>query len=115
MNKVIKRLEHHVKVIEELSKLISKEEDIELIHTPELGILCFRMKPSEISSNHLDELQQYVFDEIKAEGKRSVSLTKLDNNKVLRLVVLNPNVTTASIFESIMRFRDITKTKMLNP
>jgi L-2,4-diaminobutyrate decarboxylase len=107
LKKIICRLEHHIKVIQETAKIIANDNEIELILTPELGILCMRLKPMGFPSDQLDQLQQYIFDEIKAEGTRAVSLTKLDNQKVLRIVVLNQNVTTESILQSIAEFRII--------
>ncbi|MHA2346717.1 MAG: pyridoxal phosphate-dependent decarboxylase family protein [Candidatus Hodarchaeales archaeon] len=107
LKKVIERLQHHVDVIEKTAKLLGKESDIELFHRPELGILCFRVNPPGFQPDHLDRLQQYIFDEVKAEGKRAISMTKLDNRKVLRIVVLNQNVTPESILQSITKFRTI--------
>ncbi|MHA2032363.1 MAG: pyridoxal phosphate-dependent decarboxylase family protein, partial [Candidatus Kariarchaeaceae archaeon] len=107
LNQVINRLQYHVNVIENSVELLSKEKDIAIVHTPELGILCLRFKPVGFPLDQLDQLHQFIFDEIKAEGKRAVSLTKLDDKKVLRIVVLNQNVTPESILQSIADFRSI--------
>ena len=105
---MINRLQYHINVIENSVELLSKEKDIAIVHTPELGILCLRFKPVGFPLDQLDQLHQFIFDEIKTEGKRAVSLTKLDDKKVLRIVVLNQNVTPESILQSIADFRSIT-------
>jgi glutamate/tyrosine decarboxylase-like PLP-dependent enzyme len=60
-----------------------------------------------LPEERLDQLQQYVYDRIMTEGKRSISMTKLDNKTVLRLVAISPSVTSEALTETISRVRTL--------
>ncbi|MHA2293349.1 MAG: pyridoxal phosphate-dependent decarboxylase family protein [Candidatus Hodarchaeales archaeon] len=98
---VIKKLRAPVNAVNNAYGILLNTPDIELCHKPDLGILCFRITPENIPESQLNILQQYIYDRTKAEGKRSISFTKLDDKNVLRLVVLNEKITSDVIMETI--------------
>ncbi|MFA9452940.1 MAG: hypothetical protein ACERK6_03420, partial [Candidatus Aminicenantaceae bacterium] len=92
-----------------LNELLWDEPDIELCHTPHAGILCLRLMPEGLPEEELDALQLYVYERIKREAKRSISITRLGDKAVLRLLALSPAVTEQSMLETIDHARDLAK------
>ncbi|MBD3193333.1 MAG: aminotransferase class V-fold PLP-dependent enzyme [Candidatus Heimdallarchaeota archaeon] len=105
MKKVIQRLRAPLVAISTLFNNLKEECDIELCHKPDLGILCFRIIPEGFPKEELDQLQRYVFDRIIADRERTISLTKLDNKAVLRVVAISPAVTSEALMETIRDVR----------
>jgi glutamate/tyrosine decarboxylase-like PLP-dependent enzyme len=109
MQKIRERLRSPLRAIQALSERLRDEPDIELCHTPHTGILCLRIMPEGLPEEELDALQLYVYERIKREAKRSISLTRLGNQAVLRLLALSPAVTEQSMLETIDHARDLAK------
>ena len=102
-----KRLNDNLITIQTVYNELKKDNEIEVCHKPELGVLCIRIIPENIPKSHLDQLQRFIFEEIKREGKFSISTTKIDNKAVIRLVVLNEAVNVKSILETIQHIKMI--------
>jgi len=109
MTKVIQRLRAPLEAIKTLYENLKTEKNIELIHQPDTGILCFRIIPTGFPEKELDNLQRYVYDGIMADRDRTISLTKLDEKVVLRVVAISPIVTTKALMETILRVRVLAK------
>lgn len=107
LKKVIERLRAPLLAVRSLAEYLDKEPDIHVAHTPDTGILCFRIQPEGVPENHLDGLQEYVYKRILTEGKRSLSISKLNNKTVLRLVVISPAVTINELLETIANVRAV--------
>jgi L-2,4-diaminobutyrate decarboxylase len=101
MKKVIERLRAPLAAIRSLAEHLEKETDIQSVHYPDTGILCFRFRPGGIMEDRLDDLQEYIYKKILAEGRRSISITKLNNKNVLRLAAISPSVTLEALLETI--------------
>jgi glutamate/tyrosine decarboxylase-like PLP-dependent enzyme len=84
---------------------LKNEEDFELGHKPDTGILCLRIKPEGFPGKHIQELQNLVYKQILAEGQRTISITRFDNKTYLRLVAISPSVTEKSVIETISIIR----------
>ncbi|MFC2098049.1 pyridoxal phosphate-dependent decarboxylase family protein, partial [Bacteroidota bacterium] len=97
MKKVIERLRVPLEAIKSAAEFIKNEDEMELIHQPDTGILCFRIIPDFIHKNDLDKLQKFLFDEIMKRGERSIAISEIDNNMVLRIVAISPSVTFDAI------------------
>ena len=125
---VVERLRAPLAAVRALYEKIKRDPEIELGPEPDTGILCFRVipqvqpagrKPAEgetsganaenefedmpegFSEKDLERLQQLVYQKIKAEGRRSISTTRLDGRTVLRLVANSPRVTAEALLESV--------------
>jgi L-2,4-diaminobutyrate decarboxylase len=107
MKQVIQRLRVPLIAVKDLARCLEKQTDIELFHTPDTGIICFRMTPENLPPNRLDDLQGYLFKTIMNEGKRSVSMTRLANKTLLRLVPISPVVTTGALMETVSHLRSL--------
>ena len=107
MAQVLQRLYAPLTAIKTVAEYLQGEADIELLHQPDTGILCFRIAPEGFPEKRLDHLQQYVYNRIMTEGKRSISMTKLDHKTVLRLVAISPSVTSEALMETILNVRTL--------
>lgn len=101
MTKVIERLRAPLQAIKDFYSDLKNEKNIEVCHEPELGILCFRIIPDGFPDEELDKLQRYVYDRIMSERKRTISLSKLNNKAVLRVVAIDPVVTSEALMDTI--------------
>ncbi|MCP5107407.1 MAG: aspartate aminotransferase family protein, partial [bacterium] len=108
IKKVIQRLRMPLIAVKKLARYLEKQTDIELFHSPDTGILCFRMTPEGVPADRLDDLQRHLFKTIMDEGKRSISITKLAGKNLLRLVAISPAVTFAALRETISVVRSLT-------
>jgi len=107
LDKIRKNLHSSVDAIHSVYQEIVKQKDIEVLHRPQLGILCFRIIPEVFSENMLDDLQVYVYERIKKEGIRSVSMTRLNNKTAIRLVAISPIVTAEAMLASVANVREL--------
>jgi L-2,4-diaminobutyrate decarboxylase len=98
---VVKRLRTPLDAIKDTAEHLVEKPGVELLHKPDLGILCFRVTPKGFPQEQLNQLQGYIYDRILSEGKRSVSITKLDNVSALRFVAISPSVTSESLLETV--------------
>ncbi len=103
--KIIERLRKPIHAIQTVAAKLSHENDIEVCHQPDLGLLCIRIIPENFSKDRLDQLQRYVYERIKSEGKRSISMTRLGDKTVLRLVAISSSVTSRALMETIAAIR----------
>jgi L-2,4-diaminobutyrate decarboxylase len=109
MTGVVRRLGAPLAAIRETADYLKDQADMELCLEPDTGILCFRIAPPSVPEEHRDHLQQYVHDRIMAEGTRTISLTRLDDRLVLRLVAISPAVTCEALRETISRVRSLAR------
>jgi L-2,4-diaminobutyrate decarboxylase len=101
MKQVIERLRVPLIAVRDLARYLEEQTDVELFHVPDTGILCFRMAPEDVPADRLDDLQRYIFRTIMNEGKRSISMTRLADKTLLRLVPISPVVTTQALLETV--------------
>jgi L-2,4-diaminobutyrate decarboxylase len=83
------------------------QADVETVHAPDTGILCFRVVPPGVPGERLDDLQNFVHREICAGGRRSISVTRLDGRTVLRVVAVSPAVTFEALLETLAEIRAV--------
>jgi L-2,4-diaminobutyrate decarboxylase len=105
INNAVKRLEAPIKAIRELAENLKNEKDVEMAHQPDTGILCFRFVPEGFPEDELNDLQEYIYERIISGGERSISITKLDEKTVLRLVALLPSATSQALMETVSEAR----------
>jgi L-2,4-diaminobutyrate decarboxylase len=107
IERVIQRLRSPLTAIQEVYNHLKTWADIELCHKPDTGILCFRIIPEGYDKKRLDALQQNVYKTIMSEGKRSISVTQLNNKTMLRILAISPAVTFDALMETISEIRKI--------
>jgi L-2,4-diaminobutyrate decarboxylase len=107
LEQVIEGLQSPLDAIRNLADTLNSQPDVEVLHQPDTGILCFRMTPEGISNKDLDALQQNLYQQIMSSGERSVSITKVDGVASLRLVVVSPHTTNDDLYETIIVLRKL--------
>lgn len=93
--------------IKELAARLHEVPDVELLHAPDTGILCFRIRPADWPDGQVDQLQQALYDRIMQSGTRSVSLTTLGGRKALRLVTVSPHTRVDDLLETVAALREM--------
>jgi len=109
MEKVVQRLRAPLTTIRDIYNYLKDQQDIEVCHKPDTGILCFRVIPEGLEEDKLDELQQSIYKRILSEGKRSISMTQLDGRRMLRFLAISPVVDYNALMETISEIREKVK------
>jgi L-2,4-diaminobutyrate decarboxylase len=107
--RVVQRLETPILAIRELAEKLENETDIEIIHQPDTGILCFRLIPEGFPEEELNRLQEHIYERIISGGERTLSITKLDEKTVLRLVAVSPSVTSQALMDTVSETRALAR------
>jgi L-2,4-diaminobutyrate decarboxylase len=106
IDRVVENLRSPLVAIRELADHLMEQQDVEVMHQPDTGILCFRMTPPGTPTYKLDALQQSLYRQVMAAGERSISMTRLDGMTALRLVVVSPHTTCEDLFKTIEGLRN---------
>jgi len=109
IDQVIEELRAPLIAIRSLAEYLHKQLDVELLHQPDTGVLCFRMTPKGVPPKELDSLQQKLFQQIMSSGKRSISITNFAGVAALRLVIVSPHTTLKDLLETIEELRFATQ------
>ena len=83
------------------------QEDFHCWHEPDTGILCFQHQPAHVPENHRNDLQTFIYETILAQGKRSISVTQLDEAVVLRILVMSSGICYEDLLGTITDIRSI--------
>ncbi|MFC1734167.1 pyridoxal phosphate-dependent decarboxylase family protein, partial [candidate division KSB1 bacterium] len=109
INEIIKKLRAPIEAVKFLAESLRNEPDIEMLHEPQLGVLCIRLTPAGFPEDRLNDLQQFIYSTIMKEGKRSISMTKIDDKTVLRFVAVSPSVTAGAMMETVHYIREVAR------
>ncbi len=107
LGQIIADLRAPLVAIRDLAAYLQKQPDIERLHQPDTGILCFRLRPVNVPERKLDALQRQLYDQLMASGKRSISLTKLGDKQTLRIAIVSPYTIVADLRQTIDELRRI--------
>ena len=100
LRKVIEGLRSPLVAMHALADTLENEPDVEVLHQPDTGILCFRMKPDGTPAQDLDSLQRKLYQRINSSGERSISMAKIGGQTALRLVVISAQADASSTHET---------------
>ena len=104
---IVARLRKPLEAIQGLYDELEKCEDVELLHEPDTGVLCFRMIPSQMSEEELNRLQEHIYRTILKKGKRIISVSQIGGKAALRAVAVIPEVTTKSLLDTVFEVQQI--------
>jgi aromatic-L-amino-acid/L-tryptophan decarboxylase len=79
-----------------LTEMLRLSDDFEVCEPQSLGIVCFRVRPSNVGSRDerdLDTINRMVLERLQLAGEAFVSSTSLNDLFWLRACVLNPHTT----------------------
>lgn len=102
---VVEDLRAPLRAMRGLAAWIETLPDVELCHTPDTGILCFRITPPDTPTADLSTLQRTLYARMMEEGLRTVSTTTLDGETVLRLVSVSPHTTVDDLQATVEQLR----------
>ena len=104
---VVSRLRKPLDAIRGLYEELQPLPDMELLHEPDTGILCFRLVPSQMSADELDRLQEHIYRTLLKKGKRIISVSRVGEKAALRAVAIIPEVTTAALIDTVFEAQQI--------
>jgi len=107
---VVERLGKPLAALRGLYDALVEEPDVELLHEPDTGILCFRLVPPGVPEEDLDALQEHVYQRILQGGERIISVTKLGKRSALRAVAVSPAVSVEALLETVEEARRVAGT-----
>ena len=104
---VREELRQHVGAIRELATYLADQPDVRLCHQPDTGLVCFQMVPAGLPPEERSALQRRLYEQVMASGKRSISLTTLNGETVLRLLSVSHHVKYEDLLETIQFVRQL--------
>ncbi len=101
LTKLIERLRSPLEAIRGFYDILREHPDVDPLHEPDTGILCYRVKQEALDPGEVDRLQEHIYRTIQRKGKRIVSVTRLGGKPALRAVAISPEVTTRSLVNTL--------------
>jgi len=86
---------------------LAKNENWKLKSEPCCGTLTFRYEPKNIPAEKYDELCKAISDEIIRQEYAYVVTTVIKDERVLRLILINPNTTEEDVIGTVQRLTEI--------
>lgn len=106
---LISRLRIPLEAVKNASEYIKKNNQIELVLEPDIGILCFRIIPNNIPENQYNSLQEFLYECVQKEGKKSIAITQIGNKNILRIVAISPAVSYEAILDTFSYLLQLAK------
>ena len=107
LTEVVSRLRKPLEAIRGLYEELLRQPDLEPLHQPDTGILCFRVVPPWMADEEVDRLQEHIYRTILRKGKRIISVTRVGGKAALRAVAIIPEVTTDALMETVAEAQQI--------
>ena len=104
---LVARLRAPLDAVRGLYEALLEVPDMEPLHQPDTGILCFRVVPNAVPEEDLDRLQEFIYRRILQEGERIISISNLGGRVALRAVAVTPAVTTEALLETVEEIRHL--------
>ena len=101
LNEVVSRLRKPLDAVRGFYEELLDHPDVELLHEPDTGILCFRVMQPTMEAEELDRLQEHIYRTIQRKGKRIISVTRIEGKAALRAVAIVPEVTTKALMNTL--------------
>ena len=101
LRKLVERLRKPLDAIRGFYEALLDHPDVEPLHEPDTGVLCFRVKQAALDSEEVDRLQEHIYRTIQRKGKRILSVTRVGDKPALRAVAISPEVTTRSLMNTV--------------
>ena len=102
---VVERLRAPLVAVETVAAYLNEQTDVELCHSPALGVACFRFIRDDMSPTELDDWNRSIFRATNQRGERTIAITELDGRPALRLVAVSPVVTGEALIETVEALR----------
>ncbi len=87
------KVRNHIGIAKELSEMISKEVDFEILAPVVISVVCFRYIPAGYNEDQINVLNEELNHQLNDSGKLYLSHTVLNGKYTLRMVTAQTNVT----------------------
>ncbi len=85
------------RVARAMHDLLAVRNDFVPLHEPESNILCFAWTPAGVPESRRDELTDALRERYNRSGRGWITVTTLDQRRVLRITVMNARTTEAHV------------------
>ena len=89
-----KHMDHLFGMAKYAEEKIKSSEELVLIPPVNYLNLCFQVKPKGLATEQVDEFTVAIRHKLLDKGKAMVNYAKVDNKSCIRLVTVNPDLTT---------------------
>jgi len=100
-------VKHGIDLAEFAAKEVKKYKNWTVVIPPQLAIINFQFQPPNLDLEQTNLLNKAIIDGIVASGFAMISSTKLKEQLVVRLCIINPRTTEEDIKETIRRLNQI--------
>ncbi len=109
-----KAITYNIKLAEATEAFLRKSPDWEVISPATLAVVNFRYNPigNDLSEKELDELNQYISEEVVNSKEALLVTTILNKQVVLRMCLINPRTTMDDIMETMALCEKFAQQKM---
>jgi len=94
---LMEKVRSHIGIAAELSEMISKEADFEILAPVVICVVCFRYIPAGYNENQINDLNEKLNHQLNDSGKLYLSHTVLNGRYTLRMVTAQTNVTIGHV------------------
>jgi aromatic-L-amino-acid decarboxylase len=88
-----RKIRYHISIASRLSGMIAGEKDFEILAPVILNVVCFRFRPSGLTDDHLNAINEKLNHTLNDSGKIYLTHTVLNGRYTLRMVTGQTNVT----------------------
>ena len=91
----------------EFTEEIESSDDFDLAVKPDSNIVCFRLKPKDLSDKDLNALNNLIRNRLKENGRFYIVQTSINGNTFLRVSIMNPFTTIEILKELLAEIRSL--------
>jgi aromatic-L-amino-acid/L-tryptophan decarboxylase len=100
------KVRNHIGIAKELSEMISKEVDFEILAPVIISVVCFRYIPVGYNEDQINVLNEKLNHQLNDSGKLYLSHTVLNGKYTLRMVTAQTNVTHEHVEKAWLLIKD---------
>ena len=103
-------IRNHIGIAAELSEMISKEVDFEILAPVVICVVCFRFIPAGYNEDQINSINEKLNHRLNDSGKLYLSHTVLNGRYTLRMVTAQTNVTIEHVRKAWSLIKDTART-----
>jgi aromatic-L-amino-acid/L-tryptophan decarboxylase len=100
------KVRSHIGIAAELSEMILKENDFEIIAPVIISVVCFRYMPAGYTDDQINSVNEKLNHRLNDSGKLYLSHTVLNGKYILRMVTAQTNVTLEHVEKAWVLIKD---------
>ena len=104
-----RKIDYLIDLAQEFHGFLSRQQDFETIHVPELNIVCFRHVPREMPKPMLSQLQDSIRNRINQDNSFFVSKVDINSVAAIRVVFMNHLITSEHYSALVSQIREISR------